>query len=134
MTSVDRQRRTELHYAAGNGDVARVQALLSNGEDPNAQDSQGWSPLHFAAQASSSSVTEALLAAGASTELKDSYGNTALFRAVFCSKGDGSVVMLLRAAGANIQAQNASGITPVALARTISNYDVAQFFADVQAG
>jgi len=134
MATVDREHRTELHYAACEGDLILVQTLLSNGADPNAQDSQGWSPLHFAAQAASVSVTKALLAAGARTELRDSFGNTALSRAVFCSKGDGAVIAALRDAGANVQAENSSGVTPVALARNIANYDVAQFFTDVPAG
>jgi uncharacterized protein len=51
-----------------------------------------------------------------------------LFRAVFNSCGDGSVIELLLSAGADPNAPNDSDVTPIKLARTIANYDVAQFF------
>jgi ankyrin repeat protein len=128
---VDRAGRTPLHYAAADGAVAEVIRLLASGADPNARDDNDWSPLHFAAQAGSPDVTRALIAAGASVDLRDSYGNTPLFGAVFSSRGDGTVVKLLRDAGADPHAANASGVTPLSLARTIANFDVARFFADL---
>jgi uncharacterized protein len=128
---VDEYGRTPLHYAAADGKVEEVIRLLSGGANPSAQDDDGWSPLHFAAQAVSPGATEALLAAGAQTELKDSSGNTALSTAVFASRGNGSVIQLLRAAGADPYAANSSGVTPLSLARTIANFDVRQFFTDL---
>ncbi len=74
------------------------------------------------------SVTKALLSVGAQTELKDSHGNTPLFRAVFASCGDGAVIRLLLDAGADPNATNLSGVTPLSLAKSISNYNVSQFF------
>jgi uncharacterized protein len=87
--------------------------------------------LHFAAQAGSAAVTHILIAAGATVDLRDSNGNSPLGKAVFSSRGDGAVVKLLRDAGADPYAENASGVTPLALARTIANFDVAQFFSDL---
>lgn len=104
---------------------------MDNGFDPNAQDDDGWTPLHCAAQAKSANATEVLLASGAKVTLTDSFGNTALNRAVFCSRGDGSVIQLLRAAGSDPTTPNNHGVSAVKLARTIANYDVAQFFADL---
>jgi uncharacterized protein len=128
---VDEYGRTPLHYAAADGKVEEVIRLLAAGANPNAQDDNGWSPLHFAAQAVSPGATEALLAAGAQTELKDSFGNTALSTAVFESRGNGSVIQLLRRAGADPHAANSSGVTPLDLARTIANFNVRQFFTDL---
>ena len=134
MATRNKDQRTELHRAASEGDASAVKALLAAGSDPNSQDSQGWSPLHFAAQASSAVVVEALLTAGAHVDPRDSHENTPLFRAVFNSKGDGSVILLLRAAGADPLAENSSGMSPLSLARSIANYDVKQFFVDIAEG
>ena len=131
---VDEYGRTPLHYAAAEGRGDEVIRLLAAGANPNAQDDNGWSPLHFAAQAVSPGATEALLVAGADTKLRDSFGNTALSSAVFASRGDGSVIELLRRAGADPHAANSSGVTPLGLARTTGNYNVAQFFSDLPEG
>ena len=130
---VDTYGRTPLHYAAGDGNEARCRELLAAGADPNAQDDNGWAPLHFAAQASSAPVTAVLLGAFANPELRDGQGNTPLSRAVVSSRGEGSVITLLRSAGADPGACNNHGVSPVTLARTIGNFNVAQFFADLPA-
>jgi len=130
-SGVDEYGRTPLHYAAADGKLEEVIRLLAAGANPNAQDDNGWSPLHFAAQAVSPGATEALLAAGAQTELRDSFGNTALSTAVFESRGNGSVIQMLRCAGADPHAANSSGVTPLSLARTIANFNVRQFFTDL---
>jgi ankyrin repeat protein len=106
--------------------------LLVAGADVNSQDDNGWSPLHFAAQASSPECISVLLRAGASVSLRDSSGNTALSKAVFSSRGSGAIIRLLREAGADPLATNNHGVSPVGLARTIANYDVAQFFSDLK--
>jgi uncharacterized protein len=131
---IDEYGRTPLHYAAAEGRVDNVIRLLGAGANPNLQDDNGWSPLHFAAQTVSPGATEALLAAGADTKLRDFFGNTALSTAVFASKGDGSVIELLLRAGADPHAANSSGVTPLGLARTIGNYNMAQFFSDLPGG
>lgn len=125
---VDSYGRTPLHLAAAKGKVSEVERLLELGANPNAQDDNGWSPLHFSAQAVSPEVARVLLLSGADLELKDSFGNTPLFRAVFESKGNGSVIEVFLKAGARIDTRNSAGVTPLSLAKTIANYDVAKFF------
>jgi ankyrin repeat protein len=105
--------------------------LLRDGSDPNQQDREGWTALHFAAQAYSARCVEALLSGGATPDVRDTHGNTPLFRAVFVSQGRGDVIRLLRAAGADANAANSRGVSPLILARRIGNFDVAQFFADL---
>ena len=72
-----------------------------------------------------------LLEAGAAVDPHDSHGNTPLHKAVFNSRGDGIVINLLRTHGADPQAQNAHGVSPLKLALTIVNFDVRQFFSDL---
>ncbi len=128
---VDRYGRTDLHIAARDGDVARLKALLAAGADPRAADNEGWTPLHVAAHSYGPSACEALLAAGAQVDAVDAYGNTPLWRATFESCGRGEIIHILRRSGADPRLRNSRGVSPVALARTIANYDVAQYFNDI---
>ena len=72
-----------------------------------------------------------LLDASARVDATDSHGNTPLFRATFESRGNGDMIELLRTRGADPRVSNQSGVTPVELARTIANFDVAQFYEDL---
>jgi ankyrin repeat protein len=127
----DRAGRTPLHYAALEGDVNHVEELLQSGSDPDAGDHKGFTPLHFAAQQGSIEAARALLDAGATVDSINTYGNTPLGVAVFYSHGRGDLIQLLRSRGADPWHVNNAGQTPVGLARLIGNYDVAQFFADL---
>jgi ankyrin repeat protein len=131
MKTLDREGRSALHYAARDGDLAAVEKLVAAGGDVNLQDKRGWAPLHFAAQACSEDVTGYLLAHGASVDLQDSFGNTPLSTATFASRGDGAVIRVLRAAGADPKRKNKSGVSALSLARTIANFNVAQFYNDI---
>ena len=129
--SISHLHRTPLHEAAIDGDEHEVRRLLRSGAEPNTRDRNGWTPLHFAAQEHSPGAVRALLEAGAEVDPVDDHGNTPLWRATFGSRGRGEVIQLLRQAGANPWRANASGVSPVSLARTIANYPVAQYFADL---
>jgi ankyrin repeat protein len=120
-----------LHAAVIDDDLETLRALLANGERPDAQDRLGFTPLHLAAQEGSLDAVRALLDAGASIDIENSYGNTPLFVAVFNSNGRADIIQLLRSRGADPLHANKSDQTPVGLARSIANYDVARFFTDV---
>lgn len=124
-------QRTPLHHAAADAELETVVQLVELGVDVNAQDSQGWSALHFAAQSLSTDCARLLLEAGANVNARDSFGNTPLSRAVFVYQGDGDLIELLRKAGAEPNLKNNHGVSPVDLARSIANHDVAKFFTDV---
>ncbi|MFE5969109.1 ankyrin repeat domain-containing protein [Streptomyces sp. NPDC056463] len=128
MTDRDRLGRTAVHYAAADGDVHGLKMLLAGGIDPDAADVAGWTPLHFAAQAHGSPAIEVLLAARASVHAVDGHGNTPLWRAVFCSQGEGAAIRLLMESGADPDQVNAHGVSPRALAGRIANRDVAAHF------
>ena len=132
MKALDREGRSDLHYAARSGDLSAVRKFVSDGADVNLQDKRGWAPLHFAAQARSAEVATFLLAHGASVDPEDAYGNTPLSTVAFNYRGDGAVIKVLRAAGAAPKKKNKSGVSALSLARTIANYDVAQFYDDIE--
>jgi ankyrin repeat protein len=89
-------------------------------------------PLHFAAQEQEVEIAKTLIEAGAEVDAKDHFGNTPLWRAVSDYRGDGRLIVFLRQKAANAFVQNERGVSPVALARGISNYDVAKFFCDLE--
>jgi ankyrin repeat protein len=128
---VDRYGRTELHYAAADGDAEKVAALLAGGLSAGTPDDDGWTPLHAAVQAWSPSICIALLDAGAPVDSQDAHGNTPLWKAAFGSRGRGDIIKILRARGADPLLKNRHGMSPLKVARTIANSDVRQFFADL---
>jgi len=129
--SLDEYGRSLLHYAARDGNRTQVKWLLWAGMPVNRADKNGWSPLHFAVQTSALDCVQLLIKAGASVAAKDRYGNTPLHTAVLNSRGNGAIIAALRNAGADPNIANDSGVAPMALARKIGNYPVAQFFADL---
>ena len=130
-TGLDDYGRSELHYAANESDVAKVEFLIRDGSDVNLPDKNGWTPLHFAAQSRSVKIAKLLVDAGAHVDPTDAFGNSPLWRATFSSNGSGDVIRFLRSHGADPALENESGVSPVSLARTIANYDVAQYFSDL---
>jgi ankyrin repeat protein len=111
------------------GDAEAIAQLVGAGADPCAADHSGYTPLHFAAQYQRAPVVAMLIGAGAEIDARDGWGNTALFRAVFNSRGEGDTIAALLAAGADPDATNDSGVSPRSLASTIANYDVAQYLS-----
>ena len=96
-----------LWSAAREGDVGRVQELLRQGADLNANHPDGGTPLIKAADRGHREVLQALLAAGATVDGKDAEGWTALMWSA--ERGRIEVVNLLLAAGANPNARNEVG-------------------------
>jgi ankyrin repeat protein len=134
MTEVDREGRSPLHYAALDGDLEVVRGAATAGADVNLQDRNGHTPLHLAAQQGQVEAAAALLASGARVDLEDRHGNQPLWTAVFNSRGDGRLIQMLLAHGADPSHRNRAGKSPVELARLIANYPVAQFFNEIDSG
>jgi ankyrin repeat protein len=130
-TPIDRAGRSALHYAALENNVPEVRRLLEEGFDSRAVDKSGWTPLHFAAQEYSIDAAALLLQHCASVDAQNCHGNTPLSNAVFYSRGRGELIQLLRKNGADPHLSNKSGVSPLSLARTITNFDVGQYFDDI---
>ena len=121
---------TPLHYAAANDrSGAAFETLLALGGDIDARDDGGAALLHAAAGADNPVVVKALLSAGADVEARDADGRSPLHDAAALSGwyedplvsqagphpiyGDTAVVEALLAAGAEVDARDDAGYTPL---------------------
>jgi ankyrin repeat protein len=118
--------RPALIDAAIDGNIDYLGQLLDSGADPNAIDFAGWTALHFSAQRQDRVQLLTILKAGANVDAQDKHGNTPLWRAVFSYRGDATAIHILKAAGANEDIVNYSGVSPRSLAGTIANYNASE--------
>ena len=121
-----------LVYAAANGRLAAVDALLDRGADPNAAPYQS-TPLLAAVGKGHGDVAQRLLERGAAVDARADWagirGLTALHHAVSVSRLD--MVKLLVEAGADLTARDAThASTPASWAGFFENTDIARFLED----
>ena len=95
--------------AAGAGNLAHVEALLTKGADIDAADEMGWTALHNAAWRGHDAVVKRLLLSGADMNRADRNGATALMLA--SSAGELASVQALIDAGADLARRDAMGKT-----------------------
>lgn len=93
-----------LWVACTNGDIGRLQTLLSEGSTVNQQDENGFSPMHAAASYNQVELLSVLISLGGDVHLRDAEGDTPL---LVCETPE--VFDLLVAAGADPAAVNAEG-------------------------
>jgi uncharacterized protein len=78
---IPKGRMTALHFAARNGHMDAVQALMKGGADLNSTDADGTNALVLATLNGHPDIAVALLEAGADPKIADKYGRTVLFEA-----------------------------------------------------
>ena len=106
---------TALHVACSRGRVDLVLDLLGEGCNPNTRDNAGWTPLHEAAGHGLAPLAETLLKHGANPNVPSSEERiTPLHDAV--SNKDVEMIKLLISYGADKEARDRYGNTPLALA------------------
>jgi ankyrin repeat protein len=104
--------KTDLIYAAANGDTARVRELIAEGTQVNARGPNGATALEYAVRRfrGQEEMVEALIAAGADVNLANESGETPLMYAGYAGV---KLVELLLAAGAEANARAKDGRTPL---------------------
>ena len=98
----DADGTTALHWAAHDGDLAQLRALLKAGADPKAVNDYGATPMSEAAERGDPEMIRALLAAGADVESANATGQTALM--TVARNGSLASAELLVKAGAKVNA------------------------------
>jgi cytohesin len=117
--------RTPLYRAVFSSQKDVAELLLAHGADINTKDDYGHTPLHRAVLAGNNGLVEFLLAHGADINARDdSYGYTPLHRAVLA--GNNGLVEFLLAHGADVNAETESHATPLGLAKTMRDKEMAE--------
>jgi ankyrin repeat protein len=98
---------TALHWAAHNGDLALVEALIARGANASLINDYGSAPLAAAAVEGDPAIVEALLEAGAHVESPNPEGQTALM--VVARTGRVATAKLLLERGADVNARERFG-------------------------
>lgn len=124
----DKYGRTVLYDAITKGFKEIVIELCLSGADVNIQDKNGKTPLHFASIHNQLEISKILIQNGADVNLRDENGNTPIFDAIFNSKGNPDIIILLKENDADYNTANHHGVSPKDLAETIGNFDVSYIF------
>ncbi|KAF5493794.1 Death-associated protein kinase 1 [Colletotrichum fructicola] len=124
INSVDRERRTALHYAAIANNASAVEALVALGCSINGRDKNGKSPIHEAIRGGGADTALRLLHLGADWRATDAFGQTCLHLALrYNSEILVSRFLRLRL---NIGAVDRFGMTPLHRACGAGNVDHAR--------
>jgi truncated hemoglobin YjbI len=120
--------RTLLHAAAGAGNLRIVQLLLSLGADPNATDDGGHTPLYSAGNecrnAAGGDVVRALAQAGANVNIQNGVKQCSALH-MAARRGNVAVADALLECGADIEARDSMGESPLRRAVNCGKIDVA---------
>jgi ankyrin repeat protein len=112
-----------LYEAAGDGDVAKVSALLDGGADVNARTRSGSYALNNAAVENETDVIRILLDRGADPNVQNSQGDTPLICATKYAGGKAATVKMLVDAGTDLALEDGKGNTALDYAKAKDQAD-----------
>ena len=119
---------TQLLTAAKAADAERVEALLSDGVDPNTTQADGATALHWAAHHDDVAMADALLAATADAGAANEFGATPLWLAA--QNGSATMIKRLLEASADPNAALASGETVLMMAARTGSSDAVRLLVE----
>ena len=121
---------TPLHEAVRYGDTDIAKALLESGADVNAEDNLGKTPVMLVIpEDKREAMYRILIEHAADVAKKDAYGDTVLHTATMTSLTP-SILELLVAGGADVNARNKDGVSPLLIAVQKRNFAHVKFYAE----
>ncbi|MFC2387414.1 ankyrin repeat domain-containing protein [Treponema socranskii] len=121
---------TPLHEAVRYGDIDIAKALLESGADVNAEDNLGKTPVMLVIpEDKREAMYRILIEHAADVAKKDAYGDTVLHTATMTSLTP-SILELLVAGGADVNARNKDGVSPLLIAIQKRNFAHVKFYAE----
>lgn len=121
---------TPLHEAVRYGDIDIAKALLESGADVNAEDNLGKTPVMLVIpEDKREAMYRILIEHAADVAKKDAYGDTVLHTATMTSLTP-SILELLVAGGADVNARNKDGVSPLLIAVQKRNFAHIKFYAE----
>jgi len=112
-----------LYEAAGNGNTAKVNALLDSGVDVNGRTSNGSYALNNAAVENEIEIMRTLLDRGADPNVQNSQGDTPLICATKYAGGEAATVKMLVEAGTDLAVKDDKGNTALDYAKAKEQED-----------
>ncbi len=123
VQATDEDGRTALFYAVRWKHPHIAQLLLASGANVNAPEPYGETPLMFAVAGCDVDTMHCLLEHGANVDMADGPGNTALYCAI-ADDADPRIIGMLLAHGADPNARNKDGESPLTLAQKEQRSDL----------
>ncbi|OLP86925.1 Ankyrin-1 [Symbiodinium microadriaticum] len=128
---VETRRRSDLHLAAAEDQVAEMEVLLQQPQDPDVVDEMGRSSLHIAAWCGNVECASLLVEALANVDHSDPDGATALLAA--SHQGHTEVVRFLLQCSAQVAKAETEGASPLFVASQNGHVEVARCLLDGRA-
>ena len=119
---------TSLTKAAKDGDINKLNALISSDNINERDPKWGWTPLHYAAYYNQIDAVKFLIEKGANVHIADEQGDTPLLLAAMVDNKD--TINVLVDSGADINIPNRNGSTPLIVAIQAGQIEIARMLIE----